>query len=58
MGNYFSRKWQDERGISEGCLIITPSIYDNEGNLVQIGWDQYNSQLRGVKKHLLQIIRR
>ena len=58
MGNYYSKNWQDLRGISEGCLIITPSIYDKKGNLVKAGWDQYNSQLSGVKKHLLQIFRR
>ena len=57
MGNYFSRKRNDIGGISEGCLIIAPSVYGTEGKLVRKGWDQYNNQLKGVNKHLLILIR-
>ncbi len=57
MGNFFSTKRNNIAGISEGCLIIAPSIYSPEGKLIKRGWDQYNNQLKGVNKHLLILTR-
>lgn len=57
MGNYWNSKRQDFGGISEGCLIIAPSVYNHGGKLLKKGWDQYNNQLKGVHKHLLKLVR-
>ena len=57
MGNYWNSKRQDFGGISEGCLIIAPSVYNHDGKLLKKGWDQYNNQLKGVHKHLLKLVR-
>jgi RHS repeat-associated protein len=47
-----------KNGISEGCLLIVPSLYDKQGNSTNNGWNQFNEQLQGVKKGVLQVIRK
>ena len=47
-----------KNGISEGCLLIVPSLYDKQGVSTNNGWNQFNQQLQGVKKGVLQIIRK
>ncbi len=47
-----------KNGISEGCLLIVPSIYDTKGISINNGWDQFNQQLQGVKEGTLQVIRK
>ena len=36
--------------VSTGCLLIVPSKYDNKGNSINNGWNQFNDQLNGVKE--------
>jgi len=47
-----------KNGISEGCLLIVPSLYNKEGASTNNGWNQFNQQLQDVKKGVLQIIRK
>ncbi len=55
--NGFAGTYTDSKGnvhgISEGCLLIIPSIYDAKGNPTNNGWDQFNRQLSGVNKGTL-----
>jgi len=47
-----------KNGISEGCLLIVPSLYNKQGTSTNNGWNQFNQQLQGVKKGVLQVIRK
>ena len=47
-----------KNGISEGCLLIVPSLYNKQGTSTNNGWNQFNEQLQGVKKGVLQVIRK
>lgn len=40
-------------GVSQGCPLIVPSRYDNKGDLVSPGWDQFNEQLDGLQEYLM-----
>lgn len=50
-------KGKEQHGISEGCLLIVPSLYTKQGTSTNNGWNQFNEQLQGVKKGVLQLIR-
>ena len=44
--------------ISTGCLLIVPSNYDKGGKSLNNGWDQFNTQLDGVKEFKLILNRK
>lgn len=44
-------------GVSTGCPIIVPSIY-NKGKLIKRGWDQFDQQLQGLHKFHMVIKRK
>ena len=54
-GNYKNNEGE-LHGISEGCLLIVPSRYTSNG--VINGWDQFNIQLKGVNRFLIQLNRK
>ena len=54
-GNYI--KNGKSHGISEGCLLIAPSIYNGK-SIISPGWDQFNQQLNNEERYLLQLIRK
>lgn len=41
--------------VSTGCLLIVPTQYDVKGNATNMGWDQFNQQLQGVKSFTLDL---
>ncbi len=47
----------EEIAVSKGCLLIVPSRYNNNRELIQSGWDQFYKQLENINNFLLQIQR-
>ena len=47
-----------KNGISEGCLLIVPTLYTKQGTPSNNGWNQFNEQLKDVKKGVIQVIRK
>jgi len=56
-GNYTSKRDGQLHGISEGCLLIVPTQYDIQGNVISTGFDQFNSQMQGASNFLLELNR-
>ena len=48
---------EKEVAVSKGCLLVTPSRYNQDGTIKTIGWDQFCIQLKNVNYFLLQIRR-
>ena len=48
---------EKEVAVSKGCLLVTPSRYNQDGTIKTIGWDQFCIQLKNVNFFLLQIKR-
>ncbi len=55
---YAGRYNNGKNGISEGCLLVVPTQYDNKGSATQNGFDQFNQQLQGVKQGTVIVTRR
>ncbi len=61
-GKYYHKdgvnKGQLKGAISTGCILIVPSRYDNKGNPLNNGWNQFNKQLQGVTSFKLRLNRK